>query len=141
MTFLFSVDEKGRRNKQAFSKYRFPPLFENRFQPVKPFTRVEAGTLEHILLMDTQSKSTSGTGATDTAHSCGALTLSVVLCKGAWQCHFHGSACMLLLFQLAAKQNAECSFHILPFLFFCKNKKSSSDFFPLAKTGTNIGIS
>ena len=123
MTFLFSVDEKGRRNKYAFSKYRFPPLFEKRFVSCETFhTRRSRYLRTH--LANGHTKSTSGTGATDTVHSCGALTPSVVLCKGAWQCHFHGSACMLPLFQLVAKQNAECCFHVLPFFFFFVKTKN-----------------
>ena len=78
---------------------------------------------------------------TDTAHSYGALMLSVVFCKGAWQWHLNCSVCMLPLYCLLQNKRWRLFSHFA-FFFFCKSKKkTSSDFFALAKPGTNVGMS
>ena len=78
---------------------------------------------------------------TDTACSYGALMLSVVFRKGAWQWHLNKRLCVYAAsVQLVAKQTLNAVFTFCLF-FFVKAKKTSSDFFALVKPGTNVGIS
>ena len=73
---------------------------------------------------------------TDTVRNYGSLMLSVVPGEGAWQRLSPRLGCAASLGLLQNKHDA-----IFAFDLFSWKRKSSLNFFPLAKTGTNVGLS